>query len=92
MALWPDRQRGEFCLIDIESIDSLMVNSPMIQRKDDIQINIKSSMIREETLQAFVILTIIVESSDQEEDEERRKDEGIPIKLWRSFDLNPIRQ
>jgi hypothetical protein len=60
-----------------------MANSPMIQQKDDLQIHIKS-LIREETLQAFVILTIILEYSDEAE-EEISRDEGIPIELWRSW-------
>jgi hypothetical protein len=59
-----------------------MEDSPMIQQKDNIKIQIKSSMIQEETLQAFVILTMIVEYADEGEDEKSR-DEMIPIQLWR---------
>jgi hypothetical protein len=87
---WPNRKRGELCLREFTSIDSLMMDSPLFKSIDSRhQLSIKSSMIKDDTLMALIVLSIIIEHSDIDQDDqmELEQDEGptdgIPVHLRR---------
>jgi hypothetical protein len=91
ISIWPNRKRGELCLRDFAAIDDLMSDSPLFESFDSRhQLSVKSSTIKEDSLKALVVLSIIIEHSDRDDDVDHMEQEqeeglpdGIPIHLRR---------